>query len=130
MGPAWGVVATSKDLSRNIHPKSVDRVRAASVSTRAIVSPDKIDFRILSGDAIRWISARRKCNDADIRHNVMRGIFLDATGCKQAEEANRLLTGETSHRVKNLLLVTPNWPGSLRVLRRQPWICCRISRRG
>ena len=35
----------------------------------------------------------------------MRGIFLDVTGRKQAEEANELLAGEMSHRVKNLLLV-------------------------
>ncbi len=35
----------------------------------------------------------------------MFGIFLDVTGRKQAEEANELLAGEMSHRVKNLLAI-------------------------
>jgi two-component sensor histidine kinase len=99
------VVATFGDLSAKIHPKDLDRVRAAFASTRAIAGPYEIDFRILSGDDIRWVSARGQGNDADIQHHVMRGIFLDVTGRKQAEEANQLLAGEMSHRVKNLLLV-------------------------
>jgi two-component sensor histidine kinase len=100
-----GGVATFDDLSAKIHPKDLDRVRAAFAATRAIVGPYEIDFRILSGDDIRWVSARGQGDDADIRHGVMRGIFLDVTGRKQAEEANQLLAGEMSHRVKNLLLV-------------------------
>jgi two-component sensor histidine kinase len=100
-----GSVATFEDLSAKIHPKDLDRVRAAFTATRAIAGPYEIDFRILSGDDIRWVSARGQGNDADIRHHVMRGIFLDVTGRKQAEEANQLLAGEMSHRVKNLLLV-------------------------
>jgi two-component sensor histidine kinase len=35
----------------------------------------------------------------------MFGIFLDVTGRKQAEEANELLAGEMSHRVRNLLTI-------------------------
>ncbi|MGG5818324.1 sensor histidine kinase [Falsiroseomonas sp. HW251] len=97
--------ATFAALSAKIHPKDLDRVRAAFAATRAIVGPYEIDFRILSGDDIRWVSARGQGSDADIRHQVMRGIFLDVTGRKQAEEANQLLAGEMSHRVKNLLLV-------------------------
>lgn len=98
-------ITTFADLSAKIHPKDLDRVRAAFTATRAIVGPYEIDFRILSGDDIRWVSARGQGSDADIRHDVMRGIFLDVTGRKQAEEANQLLAGEMSHRVKNLLLV-------------------------
>ena len=44
----------------------------------------------------------------------MRGIFLDVTGRKQAEEANQLLAGEMSHRVKNLLLC--RYPTGISVL--------------
>ena len=80
-------------------------MRAAFAATRAIVGPYEIDFRILSGDDIRWVSARGQGNDADIRPHVMCGIFLDVTRRKQAEEAHQLLAGEMSHRVKNLLLV-------------------------
>jgi len=36
---------------------------------------------------------------------VMFGVFLDVTQRKQAEEANALLAGEMSHRVKNLLQI-------------------------
>lgn len=100
-----GISATFHDLSAKIHPKDLDRVQAAFASTRAIVGPYEIDFRILSGIDVRWVSARGQGNDADIQHHVMRGIFLDVTGRKQAEEANQLLAGEMSHRVKNLLLV-------------------------
>jgi two-component sensor histidine kinase len=99
------VVATFSELSAKIHPKDLDRVQAAFAATRVIIGPYEIDFRILSGDDIRWVSARGQGNDLDIRHNVMRGIFLDVTGRKQAEEGNQLLAGEMSHRVKNLLLV-------------------------
>jgi two-component sensor histidine kinase len=35
----------------------------------------------------------------------MFGVFLDVTARKQAEEANELLAGEMSHRVKNLLTI-------------------------
>ena len=35
----------------------------------------------------------------------MFGIFLDVTQRKQAEEANELLAGEMSHRMKNLLQI-------------------------
>lgn len=35
----------------------------------------------------------------------MYGVFLDVTGRKQAEEANELLAGEMSHRVKNLIMI-------------------------
>ena len=63
----------------------------------------EIDFRILSGNDIRWISARGQGDDADIADRLMFGVFLDVTQRKQAEEANELLAGEMSHRVKNLL---------------------------
>lgn len=99
------IVATFNDLSAKIHPKDLDRVRAAFAATRGITGPYEIDFRILTGDDVRWVSTRGQGNDADIRHHVVRGIFLDVTGRKQAEEASELLAGEMSHRVKNLLLV-------------------------
>lgn len=38
-----------------------------------------------------------------MRDRIMFGVFLDVTGRKQAEEAHELLSGEMSHRVKNLL---------------------------
>src|SRR3954453_14970733 len=106
----WGV---SKDqpnipfeiLSQNIHPADLERVRSAFVATRAVIGVYEIDFRILSGSGVRWISARGQGDDADIADRIMFGIFLDVTQRKQAEEANELLAGEMSHRVMNLLQI-------------------------
>src|SRR3954462_7377043 len=94
---------TFEILSRNIHPADLARVRSAFAATRAVIGAYEIDFRILSGSDIRWISARGQGDDADIADGLMFGVFLDVTQRKQAEEANELLAGEMSHRVKNLL---------------------------
>jgi two-component sensor histidine kinase len=94
-----------EDLSAKIHPADRDRVRAAFAATRAIIGPYEIDFRIIVGDDVRWISARGQGDDADIQGRTMFGVFLDVTGRKQAEESNELLAGEMSHRVKNLLSI-------------------------
>jgi two-component sensor histidine kinase len=94
---------TFEILSKNIHPADLERVRSAFAATRAVIGAYEIDFRILSGNDIRWISARGQGDDADIADRLMFGVFLDVTQRKQAEEANELLAGEMSHRVKNLL---------------------------
>jgi two-component sensor histidine kinase len=105
----WGVSrdgpVTFKVMSANIHPQIFDRVRAAFAATRAVVGAYEIDFRILVGDDIRWISARGQGNDDGMIGQIMFGIFLNVTQRKQAEEAHELLAGEMSHRVKNLLAV-------------------------
>lgn len=96
---------TFEDLSANIHPADRDRVRAAFSATRGIVGPYEIDFRIIVKTEVRWISARGRGDDEGIVGRVMYGVFLDVTGRKQAEEANELLAGEMSHRVKNLIAI-------------------------
>lgn len=105
----WGL-PLAKDvefetLSAHIHPADRDRVRAAFMATRSVAGPYEIDFRIVLGHEIRWISARGQGADAGIVDRTMYGIFLDVTGRKQAEEGHELLAGEMSHRVKNLLAV-------------------------
>ena len=100
-----GEGVTFEVLSANIHPADRDRVRAAFNATRGIVGPYEIDFRILVEDEVRWISARGRGDDENIDGRVMYGVFLDVTGRKQAEEANELLAGEMSHRVKNLIAI-------------------------
>src|SRR4051812_32415713 len=94
---------TFEILSKHIHPADLERVRSAFSATRAVVGAYEIDFRILAGNDMRWISARGQGDDADIADRIMFGIFLDVTQRKQAEEANELLAGEMSHRVMNLL---------------------------
>ncbi len=104
-GLPWSRKVTFEELSANIHPADRDRVRAAFSATRSVAGSYEVDFRIMLGDEIRWISARGQGADADIQHRIMFGIFLDVTGRKQAEEGSELLAGEMSHRVKNLLSI-------------------------
>lgn len=105
----WGIPdgtdVSFEDLSAHIHPADRDRVRAAFTATRAIVGDYEIDFRILIGEELKWISARGQGGDAGMVERVMFGIFIDVTGRKQAEEGRELLAGEMSHRVKNLLTI-------------------------
>ncbi len=58
----WGVPQNSpvtfEDLSARIHPADLERVRTAFTATRATVGLYEIDFRVLHGDEVRWISAR------------------------------------------------------------------------
>ena len=105
----WGIPrdidVKFEDLSAHIHPADRDRVRAAFNATRALVGSYEIDFRIMIGEELKWISARGQGDDAGIVHRIMFGIFIDVTGRKQAEEGRELLAGEMSHRVKNLLAI-------------------------
>lgn len=105
----WGLVQAEavqfEELSARIHPADRDRVRAGFVATRSVVGSFEIDFRIIIGDDIRWISARGQGSDGAIIDRTMFGVFLDVTGRKQAEEGSELLAGEMSHRVKNLLAI-------------------------
>ncbi|WP_127753258.1 sensor histidine kinase [Devosia sp. 1566] len=100
-----GLEVNFEDLSAHIHPADRDRVRAAFQATRALLGAYDIDFRIMARDEVRWISARGQGDDHGIVERVMFGIFVDATGRKQAEESRELLAGEMSHRVKNLLAI-------------------------
>jgi two-component sensor histidine kinase len=105
----WGIPRGGEikfeDLSAHIHPADRDRVRAAFTATRAITGPYEIDFRIMVGDELRWVSARGQGDDVGMVQRIMFGIFIDVTGRKQAEEGRELLAGEMSHRVKNLLAI-------------------------
>lgn len=104
-GLHWKDSLTFEDLSERIHPLDRDRVRAAFAATRAVDGAYEIDFRIMLGDEIRWISSRGRGEDVGIVGRSMYGVFLDVTTRKQAEEGHELLAGEMSHRVKNLLAV-------------------------
>ncbi len=105
----WGVPNTTEvtfeDLSAHIHPADRDRVRAAFAATRAVMGQYEIDFRIMIGEEVRWVSARGQGEDEGMLDRTMFGIFLDVTGRKQAEESNELLAGEMSQRVKKLLAI-------------------------
>lgn len=104
-GISWSGHVTFEELSASIHPADRDRVRAAFSATRSVAGSYEIDFRIIVGDEVRWVSARGQGADVGMVDGSMFGIFLDVTGRKQAEEGSELLAGEMSHRVKNLLSI-------------------------
>jgi len=104
-GLPWAEKVEFEELSAHIHPADRDRVREAFIATRSVPGSYEIDFRILTEDQVRWISARGQGADAGIVKRSMFGVFLDVTGRKHAEEGNELLAGEMSHRVKNLLSI-------------------------
>jgi len=104
-GLPWTEEVQFETLSAHIHPADRDRVRSAFLATRSVTGSYEIDFRIVLGHEIRWISARGQGADRGIVDRRMFGIFLNVTGRKQAEEGHELLAGEMSHRVKNLLAV-------------------------
>ena len=104
-GMPWSQSVSFGNLSAHIHPADRDRVQAAFTATRSVPGPYEIDFRIMVGDDVRWISARGRAAEAGSVDRPMFGIFLDVTGRKQAEEGSELLAGEMSHRVKNLLAI-------------------------
>ena len=106
----WGVpvensLVTFEGLSARIHPQDLDRVRAAFTATRDILGGYEIDFRIMLGSEVRWISARGRGEDQGIVGRVMFGVFLDVSQRKMAEEAREMLANEMSHRVKNLFAI-------------------------
>jgi two-component sensor histidine kinase len=96
---------TFEDLSARIHPADRDRVRAAFLATRSVSGFYETDFRIILDEEVKWISSRGLGADVGMVERSMYGVFLDVTARKQAEEANELLAGEMSHRVKNLLAI-------------------------
>src|SRR4030081_2555846 len=56
--PKYEREITFEILSKNIHPADLERVGSAFSATRAVVGSYEIDFRILVGSDIRWVSAR------------------------------------------------------------------------
>ena len=104
----WGVPmgpVTFEDLSAHIHPEDLDRVRATFAATREILGAYEVEFRILRGSEVRWVSARGRGDDQGIVGRQMFGVFLDVTERKMAEEAREMIAGEMGHRVKNLFSI-------------------------
>src|SRR5580704_13475541 len=67
------------DLFAQVQPEDVRRVKAAFARTRRTAGPYEIDFRVLHGGAIRWISARGRGDDEGMVGSVLFGAFLDIT---------------------------------------------------
>lgn len=87
-----------------IHPQDVDRI--AKAVNEAVLTGKKYvqEYRLLAkGDAIRWVEARGAClRDDEGKPSSFFGVVVDITEHKEAQERQRLLARETSHRVKNM----------------------------
>ena len=106
----WGMQPKSavsfEELSSRIHPVDLEKVGAAFKATRERPGQYEIDFRIMHGDEIRWVSARGRGDDEGIRKGIMYGVFLDVSYRKLAEEERDLISREMVHRIKNLFSVS------------------------
>jgi EAL domain-containing protein (putative c-di-GMP-specific phosphodiesterase class I) len=93
----WGIPVSEsvafEDLSSHIHPADRDRAGAAFAATRATTGAYEIDFRVLIGETVQWVSARGQGADGGMAGRVMLGIFIDVTGRKQAESILSELDG-------------------------------------
>jgi len=118
----WGVrrhgAITFENLSASIHPADLDKVRAVFHATRDHMGPYEIDFRILCDEEVRWVSARGQGADVGVIGRIKFGVFLDVTKRKQAEEDREMLTGEMSHRIKNLFAIASDLTQRLTALGR------------
>ena len=112
----WGVdsgaTVTFEDLSSQIHPEDLDKVRADFAAARQVHGPYETDFRINVGKEIRWISARGRSDEEGLRGRIMYGVFIDVSVRRLAEEARELITGEMHHRIKNLFALASALAGA------------------
>lgn len=65
---------------------------------------DYVEFRVMHGDEIRWLARRGDVlRDAEGRPTSVLGACFDVTDRRKAEEQQRLLMQELTHRVKNTM---------------------------
>lgn len=108
MDPASGEkgVPISRYLA-GVHPEDADVIVGAV--KRAIATGDKCiqEYRLLQKDGpVRWAQLRGEClYDESGRPCRFVGVVVDVTSQKEAQERQRLLALEATHRVKNLLAV-------------------------
>jgi len=96
---------TARDFLARVHPDDRQRLRAHIYSVRPDKPSYKATFRF-SGPNGReiWLEESSRAEyDATGRYVRLKGLTLDITERKQAEERQNLLVAELDHRVKNLL---------------------------
>ncbi len=102
-------VLTLADLRARYHPDDIDDFleQARRHQSAAELKPFEWQLRLLlPGHQIRWIEGRGEYDRAPSGQILRsRGVILDITARKQAEERQRLLVNELNHRVKNTLAI-------------------------
>ncbi len=88
-----------------IHPE--DREEAVAAAERTLATGELIEheWRVIWPDgALHWIFGRfQAARDSTGKPLRVTGVNMDITARKRAEELQKMLTGELSHRVKNML---------------------------
>ncbi|MCZ0734172.1 HWE histidine kinase domain-containing protein [Phreatobacter sp. AB_2022a] len=65
---------------------------------------DYVEYRVIRGEEVRWLARRGDVlRDADGRPTSVFGACFDVTDRRKAEEQQRLLMQELTHRVKNTM---------------------------
>lgn len=96
---------TLQSWEQLVHPE--DRALAVAAVDRAMTTGEPVEqeWRVVWPDrSVHWIFARfQTTKDASGKPTRLTGVNMDVTSRKHAEELQKLLTGELSHRVKNML---------------------------
>lgn len=83
---------------QRLHPGDRERIRQAYVKATEETGQYDSEYRvILPSGQIRWIASRGRAEFKDGRPKLMRGVSLDITKRKQAEEAANSLSGRLIH---------------------------------
>jgi PAS domain S-box-containing protein len=100
---------TIDDVRARYHPDEVDEILAKRARDAAAAGENKFDWtlRLLLPDGgTRWVQGLGEYS-RDAEGNILRsrGVVMDVTERRRAEEHQRLLINELNHRVKNSLAI-------------------------
>ncbi|WP_162937778.1 PAS domain S-box protein [Indioceanicola profundi] len=104
--PAEGPYSLERSISL-LHPHDQSRAVAAVMDLVENPRPLDVEFRaVLPDGTFRWLLTRYRPEPGlDGRAAVVRGVDMDITERKRAEEREQLLMREVDHRAKNALAV-------------------------
>ncbi|HEX5660594.1 MAG TPA: PAS domain-containing protein [Polyangiales bacterium] len=95
------VVAPLADFMAAIHPDDREATAAAIQRTLETGADYRTEYRIVSGDTTRWVSARGRLEArTDDKPRRFAGVLLDITERKQAEQAQQRLAERYAHHTR------------------------------
>jgi two-component sensor histidine kinase len=104
----WGMsesVVSIDALFERMHEDDREATIAAWFASAIDPTAYSFDFRIGTGDDVRWISARGVGGSEGRSGGWVQAIFLDITQHRRAEEAAQLVSNEMAHRLANMFAV-------------------------
>ena len=104
----WGMnesVVSIDDLFERVHEDDRQGTITAWFASAVDPTPYSFDFRIGTGDTVRWVSARGVGGPEGRSGGWVQAIYLDVTQHRRAEEAAQLVSNEMAHRLANMFTV-------------------------